>query len=306
MRWRSWPACCSRWACAGTGMHALDGFEALQGTPSMLFAPMPHTLRQTTTRPGKYGALLGWALRFADLGTIACAGVVAWWVRFGTLSVSIEYQRHIAIAMLLALPVLTLSRIYRSWRGKGLAAELPAMAGAFLMIFGLTMLFAVMFKLQVQLSRIWWMTWVVTALAGGTFARIAARGAAAYVRRQGMDLRTAVIVGGGADAMRIADALRAQLGVGIRLQGWFEVSAVDYANPPNAPRLGDLEQLATYVDSHHVDQVWVALPMTEQRTIRRVLDLLAHSTADIKFVPDLLGLQLLNHSVEQVDRKSVV
>src|SRR5688572_3034330 len=305
MRWRSWPACCSRWACAGTGMHALDGFEALQGTPSMLFAPMPHTLRQTTTRPGKYGALLGWALRFADLGTIACAGVVAWWVRFGTLSVSIEYQRHIAIAMLLALPVLTLSRIYRSWRGKGLAAELPAMAGAFLMIFGLTMLFAVMFKLQVQLSRIWWMTWVVTALAGGTFARIAARGAAAYVRRQGMDLRTAVIVGGGADAMRIADALRAQLGVGIRLQGWFETAEQELATAAHAmrasvPRLGDLGQLTDYVDEHHVNQVWIALPMSEQREIGRILDALAHSTADIKFVPDLLGLQLLNHSVEQV------
>ena len=40
--------------------------------------------------------------------------------------------------------------------------------------------------------------------------------------------------------------------------------------------------------------------MSAERDIARILDALAHSTADIKFVPDLLGLQLLNHSVEQV------
>ena len=69
---------------------------------------------------------------------------------------------------------------------------------------------------------------------------------------------------------------------------------------PPRPRLGDLEQLAGYVETHHISQVWVVLPMSAQDEIARILDVLAHSTADIKFVPDLLGLQLLNHSVEQV------
>jgi putative colanic acid biosynthesis UDP-glucose lipid carrier transferase len=54
------------------------------------------------------------------------------------------------------------------------------------------------------------------------------------------------------------------------------------------------------VETHHVNQVWVTLPMSAEKDIARILDVLAHSTADIKFVPDLLGLQLLNHSVEQV------
>jgi hypothetical protein len=85
----------------------------------MLFAPMPQELRQTTFRTGKYGALLGWGLRFADLATVGVAGVVAWWVRFGNVSVSLVYERHIAMAVLLALPVLSLSKIYRSWRGQG-------------------------------------------------------------------------------------------------------------------------------------------------------------------------------------------
>ena len=66
------------------------------------------------------------------------------------------------------------------------------------------------------------------------------------------------------------------------------------------PCLGDLDNLAAYVEIEHVDQVWIALPMSAQDEITRILEALAHSTADIKFVPDLFGLQLLNHSVEQM------
>src|SRR5688572_740121 len=123
----------------------------------MLFAPMPHDLRQTTFKPGKYGALLGWSLRFTDVASIACAGVLAWWLRFGNIEVSLIYQRHIALAVFLALPVLSLSRMYRSWRGQRLFAELPQMAGAFALIFGLTVLYAVAFKLPINLSRLWWL-----------------------------------------------------------------------------------------------------------------------------------------------------
>jgi putative colanic acid biosynthesis UDP-glucose lipid carrier transferase len=265
----------------------------------MLFAPMPQDLRQTTFNPGKYAALLGWSLRFADLASIACAGVIAWWLRFGNIEVSLIYQRHIAMAVLLALPVLSLSRIYRSWRGQGLVAELPAMAGAFGLIFGLTVLYAVAFKLPINLSRLWWLMWMGGTILGGSAARIVARRAAAYVRELGIDVRTAVIVGSAADAERIVETLKHQRSAGIRVQGWFDVVGRG-GGKPDAQWLGNINRLTDYVEDQHVNQVWIALPMSAEGDIARILDLLAHSTADIKFVPDLLGLQLLNHSVEQV------
>lgn len=265
----------------------------------MLFAPLPQELRQTTWKPGKYAALLGWSLRFADLATIGCAGVIAWWLRFGTFEISLNYQRHIAMAVFLALPVLSLSKIYKSWRGQGLYAELPQMAGAFGFIFGLTILYAVALKLPVNLSRLWWMTWFVGTVLGGAGSRIIARHLASYARERGHDLRTAVMVGGGADARRIVEALRRQKGAGIRVIGWFDVPGQG-GDLDSTPRLGDLSKLAEYIELQHVNQVWITLPMSAERDIARILDALAHSTADIKFVPDLLGLQLLNHSVEQV------
>jgi putative colanic acid biosynthesis UDP-glucose lipid carrier transferase len=64
--------------------------------------------------------------------------------------------------------------------------------------------------------------------------------------------------------------------------------------------LGDVGLLSDYVECNRISQVWIALPMSAQEQISNILKALDHSTADIKFVPDLFGLQLLNHSVDQV------
>ena len=57
--------------------------------------------------------------------------------------------------------------------------------------------------------------------------------------------------------------------------------------------LGDLDAMADYVEAHHIDQVWVALPMSAQAEIQAILARLDHATADIKFVPDLFGQWVL-------------
>ena len=264
----------------------------------MLFAPIAHDTRGGTLRPGKYGALLGWGLRFGDLACFAIAGVLAWWLRFGNTAITVEYQRHLAMAVLFALPVLSVSRLYRSWRGVGLVAELATMATAFASIFALTILYAIAFKLPMNLSRLWWGMWIAGTLGGGTAARILARSAAAWVRARGMDLRSAVVIGSSNDVERITRALRRQRGTGIRMHGWFEVG--QDGSVAHTARLGDIDNLARYVENHHINQVWIALPMSAQQDIARITDALEHSTTDIKFVPDLLGLSLLNQSVEQI------
>src|SRR5690606_39377869 len=66
------------------------------------------------------------------------------------------------------------------------------------------------------------------------------------------------------------------------------------------PHVGRVDRLAVFVEARHIDQVWIALRMSEQRQIAYVLRQLDFSTADIKLLPDLFGLQLLTHSVEQI------
>ena len=267
----------------------------------MLFAPMPHQVRTSVAAHSNLTVLLSWGLRVADLLAVTLAGVAAFWMRFGVLELTLEYQRHVGRGLLFAMLVFILSPLYRSWRGRGMAGELWTMLGAYGATFALAIVYAVALKLTDEISRLWWAWWFAFAVAFGTLARVGIRGAAAWVRQRGLDVRTAVVVGSRRDAMRVVENLKRQPWAGIHLLGWFDTGNEFETGPvPDIAHLGTLMRLGDYVEHVPVNQVWLALPMGAQDHICLALDQLAHSTADIKFVPDLMGLQLLNQSVEQV------
>src|SRR5690606_15155209 len=106
------------------------------------------------------------------------------------------------------------------------------------------------------------------------------------------------------DAQRIVDTLRQNPWMGIKVRGWFSTTA-DRCALESVKPMGRVEGLAEYVEKHHIDQVWIALPMREQGQIAHVLRQLDHSTTDIKLLPDLFGLQLLTiRSSRSVDCRS--
>ncbi|MFM9428624.1 exopolysaccharide biosynthesis polyprenyl glycosylphosphotransferase [Variovorax sp. GrIS 2.14] len=116
---------------------------------------------------------------------------------------------------------------------------------------------------------------------------------------QRKDARVAVIVGANPEAQRLVDAIRRDDPCGIEVRGWFATHS-DRSELTGAPMLGRLDNLGAYVESRGVELVWLALPIGDQAKISYALSQLRHSTADIKLVPDLFGLHLLNHSVEEI------
>ena len=269
----------------------------------MLHLPLPVPTRRdhghVPDMSSKYTALFGLGLRLSDIAVLWLGGFLAYWMRFGTFDMPFVYDRALISAVVLGAFVLAASPLYRSWRGRGLDSELLTLLGTFATLFVLLAVYSVALKTSADISRVWRLCWFCNALAGGIAARVFVRNVAAWTRSAGMDVRTAVVVGHSNDAVRIIDALHRNRSAGIQLLGRFQSEAIG-KEVHGTPYLGDIEALAEFVEQQHVNQVWIALPVSEQHQINRILDLLAHSTADIKFVPDLFGMQLLNHSVEQV------
>ena len=46
--------------------------------------------------------------------------------------------------------------------------------------------------------------------------------------------------------------------------------------------------------------MWLALPLRAELRARQVLEQLRATTAEVRFVPDIFGFQLLNHSMGEV------
>ncbi len=247
----------------------------------------------------RISACLGLLLRIGDPLLLVAAAIAAHRWRFASFQLSVDYCRLIAITLLLALLVLSASSIYRSWRGRSLIAEAGSLLLRWFIIFGSLLTYMVAIQVTDELSRLWLASWFALSLAGALALRFVVRIGAAWVRTQGFDLRSAVIVGASPDAQLIVNTLQDNAWAGITINGWFSTDA-DRCRIDGPAMLGDLESLGTYVESNSIEQVWIALPMREETQIALVLTQLQHSTADIKFVPDMFGMHLLNHSVEQV------
>lgn len=242
---------------------------------------------------------LGAVLRVGDLLVFAGAGVLAWALIFGGVDLPATYWRSITIGTLFAALVFNGSALYRSWRGHGLMAEVFKLTTQWLLLAAVLAIYAVLVNLDAEISRAWALTWLITGGFGAVLLRLGVRGAASWMRHQGMDQRTAVVVGANPNAQRLVAALRKNGWVGIQVQGWFATEA-DRGKLNSVPKLGSIDDLGEYVQTNHIDQVWLALPLREQGKITAALNQLQYSTAEIKYVPDLFGMHLLNHSVENV------
>ena len=247
----------------------------------------------------KFTAALALLLRVGDPTVLVLGALAAYELRFGDLAMPMNYGRLISITLLFGLLVLGTSSLYGSWRGRGLFSEFVQLLLKWVVIFGGVLAYSTAVQLTDELSRLWLALWFAVSLTGVVGMRIMARAAAAWVRARGMDVRSAVIVGANPDSQHIANTLRQNAWAGISVCGWFTTPS-DRGTVEGAAPLGDITQLGAYVEANHIDQVWIALPMRDEVHISLALNQLQHATADIKFVPDMFGVHLLNHSVEQV------
>jgi putative colanic acid biosynthesis UDP-glucose lipid carrier transferase len=64
--------------------------------------------------------------------------------------------------------------------------------------------------------------------------------------------------------------------------------------------LGALGQIAAYVKTHHVDLIYITLPMASQPRILKLLDELHDTTASIYFVPDIFLFDLIQARMDTI------
>jgi putative colanic acid biosynthesis UDP-glucose lipid carrier transferase len=64
--------------------------------------------------------------------------------------------------------------------------------------------------------------------------------------------------------------------------------------------LGDCDAVAGDVPRRGIDQVWIALPLRAEERIKEILTTLQTQAVEVRFLPDIYGFHLLNHSLREV------
>jgi len=113
--------------------------------------------------------------------------------------------------------------------------------------------------------------------------------------------RVAVIAGEGELGRKLAERIRGTPFLGIRLAGFFDDRSPErLGSVEPGESLGALDQVAVYVKTHHVDLIYITLPMASQPRILKLLDELHDTTASIYFVPDIFLFDLIQARTDTI------
>jgi putative colanic acid biosynthesis UDP-glucose lipid carrier transferase len=119
--------------------------------------------------------------------------------------------------------------------------------------------------------------------------------------------RTAVIAGGNELGAKLAQQIRSAPLLGIQIAGVFDDRTMERRAPlDGVPTLGKLAALADYARTHHVDLIYITLPMASQPRILNLLNQMRDTTASIYFVPDIFMFDLIQARVDTITGIPVV
>ena len=247
------------------------------------------------TSIGELGQLF---LRLWDFLVIFGFAAFAFWFRFDIFPPTTQYQIITLIyALVFSLTALSLGT-YEPWRGKQYSSVSQRLLGSWLVTLFIMLAVLVFSKQAEHVSR-QWLAWIII---GPLFASLVMRGILfwliRFVRQYGSNHKRTLIIGTGITAEKLINTNKEDLTLGLDIIGIYTESTETTADTLyETPLLTakDISDLAKYVDDKNIEEICICLSLKDGDLLNNLLYELRNSTADIRFIPDMSDLRLLNH-----------
>lgn len=215
--------------------------------------------------------------------------------------VGVLSHQWLFILMLLALCVLLIYPyvgLYQTWRGGSIIKELA------LAFYGWTLCCCIMWgiyytAIQPPPSSL---RFILTFYIWGGFFfvsyKLLFRLAVNYLRRQGKNQRNILIVADGDSIGDVIEKVEQAPWTGFNIMGTFGDTAQE-----GYPHLGcddDLEAFMLSQSGNDVDEIWLAMSMSQQIRIEKLIHALRNVTRTIRYIPNLFAFRLVNHSATNI------
>jgi putative colanic acid biosynthesis UDP-glucose lipid carrier transferase len=156
------------------------------------------------------------------------------------------------------------------------------------------------FKLNESYSRLWLGYWLTTSLIVTLFTRLLAYRLLLLFYRYGYNKQKVAIVGAGRLGQAIGTSLQKESAYGFELVAFFDDNTEKWQQHYEGISVYPATELAQWVAEHHVNEVWFAMPLRAEERLLSLLHALRHNTVNIRYVPNLTSLRLLNHAPRKV------
>jgi Undecaprenyl-phosphate glucose phosphotransferase len=261
--------------------------------------------------------LQGLLARLCDVALIITSAAIASQIRFADWGQGGFRDAFVLLTAAFALVLFPFFGVYESWRGrsKGVLAGQVALAWIVVQACALMAMFSLR---QIDfVSRLWFAYW--SALAGGLLItyRLVTHAVLARLRHAGMNLHQVALIGCGAHCDAILRRIEGAPATGFRAAAVYSLKAKALVTPcepfatreaarvsrtartapiTNVERFHDLNAFAKYVRTNDLHEVWLALPLSEERTILRIIAEFRNDLVNVRFMPDVRSLALFDSS----------
>ena len=248
----------------------------------------------------EYATPLSVIARILDILCVFLGGLAAYFWRFGNFDVPTSYQILLILGILLTFIIFPLAGIYRSWRGSHWLSHVRTVAGAWFLVLIILIIIGFLTKTSIMFSRQWFMAW---ALASGSMVvgiRMTLQIALRRIRAKGLNRRRVIIVGAGDLGINVVKNIKEALWAGYEIVAFFDDDVGIHGQAVEGIIVyGGIDKINEFLAREPIDEILLALPLAAKSRIEEILHELRHVLVTIRFVPDLLGLRLINHSVTE-------
>lgn len=159
---------------------------------------------------------------------------------------------------------------------------------------------------QYVLATGWFSEWALFSGLGIIACRLLA--SALYLRRaeQADSIRSVAIVGSGKHCQQLVRKVETTADSQYQVSAIFDTGSGLALAPGCAPAFRDRAGFAAYVRRYRIDELWLALPLSEESTILEFIELFRNDLFNIRFIPDVSGLALFDGEMVNLDGTSAI
>lgn len=249
----------------------------------------------------EYSNLLVNLNRLLDFVLVMLAAGVAYFHKFNTFDMDSKYETVLLLGGLLVVVYFPWFRVYRSWRGSPWISHFFILFVAWFSVVVTLIILAFSLKVSSSYSREWIFLWMIYGAIFMVSSRLMLFGFLRLFRKQGMNSRRVVIVGAGELGVQVAKRIIDSPWTGFEVISFLDddmgkkgkvIQGVEVKGG-----VGSIANLSLHSD---VDEVWIALPFRAEQRVKEILHELRHSTVNVRFIPNIFELRLINHSLTDI------
>ena len=248
----------------------------------------------------EYATPLSIIARILDILCVLLGGLAAYFWRFGDFLAPTSYQILLILGILLTFIIFPLAGIYRSWRGSHWFSHVRTVGGAWFLVLVILIIIGFLTKTSTIFSRQWFMAWALFSGSMVVGIRMSLQIALRRIRAKGLNRRRIIIVGAGDLGVNVVKNIKEALWAGYEIVAFFDDDEDLHGKVvENIEVYGGIDKINGFLAKEPIDEILLALPLAAKSRIEEILHELRHVLITIRFVPDLLGLRLINHSVTE-------